>query len=431
MNENSIGRDAPGRTDLPSLPEPVNAAHLVEMAMRSVGNSGCVVELALAWTVTSRPYISGTRGLARWSGMGDQAVRQAVAQDRQVSRHGLIWTRTRGTSSATVEEREDMELRFQSNTRTGHRSYPSNYPPLVDQEALGDLALMEGRKELLRGNAVTSARISERAQEVLVNGMKTLSRLTELGCLREPGQILTMLDPGLDLWAEINGAKPQHVAVEPLGRRAWHLAVLSGLEDVTLSVSDIEGLLGLSKRGAQDLLARMTKANPLTVSKVREGRTFVYKINWASNFRWSGDFWDNAYDRANLRKARAARDKAVQETSARRGTPAGWIAFRLSTASPKRDEYLAENPIPEDADGAWRALVEAGDELALYEYLRAQEAEAGPVPSTPAVLVESAREGTSRSPLQRWPAQDSPASAAVSPELLAEMRKRVVAGLYA
>ena len=66
--------------------------------------------------------------------------------------------------------------------------------------------------------------------------------------------------------------------------------------------------------------------------------------------------------------------------------------------------------------------------MALYEYLRAQEAEAGPVPSTPKALVEKAKEGTSGSPLRRRPAQESLEAAVVSPEKLAEMRKRITAG---
>lgn len=115
---NSSGQDASGHVDL----DAVNSANLVEMATRSVGRSEVSIELALSWTTETRPYVSATRGLGRWAGMHDQAVREAVAQDGQVSQYGFIWTRTRGRSSATVEEREDMEIRFRSNTRTGHRS---------------------------------------------------------------------------------------------------------------------------------------------------------------------------------------------------------------------------------------------------------------------------------------------------------------------
>ncbi|MET9510784.1 hypothetical protein ABZX62_20380 [Streptomyces flavidovirens] len=398
----------------------MNTEHLVEMATRSVGCSEALMELALAWTITTRPYISGTRGLARWAGLTSRMVRETVGPTGGHSDSKLLWTRTRGVSSPTAEEREQMEIRFHSNTRTQGRSTSPKYFQ-APEAPMGDLALKEGRKELLEGNAPLSARISDRAQEVLVQGVKTLSRLTELNRTNELGQILTALDPGVDLWAEIDGEKPRSVALEPLGRRAWHLAVLCGLEDVVLSVADVEVLTGLSKRGAQALLTRMGKANALLVVKVRQGRSTAYEIRWASNYRMGGDWYEDVSLRDEIRKARAARDREVQATSARRGTPAGYLAYRLSTASPKRDEYLAANPLPEDADAGWAALVEAGDELEMYAHLRAQEAEAGPVPRTPKALVEKGPE---------WrPAQESLKAAVVDPEVLAAMRKRIISGV--
>ncbi|MGW2060434.1 hypothetical protein ACWCO9_07055 [Streptomyces sp. NPDC001937] len=412
----------------------MNASHLVEMATRSVGCSECVIELALAWTVTTRPYISGTRGLARWALTTDKAVRETVGQNGSTSEHGFLWTKSRGVASPTAEEREQMVIRYSSNTRTLNRSTSLKYfSPSLGQEGvgpLGDLVLKEGEEKGSKSNAVKSARISERAQEVLVKGMETLSELDEISTMGK-GQTLLMLDPGLDIWAEVQGDE-HRVAVPPLGRRAWHLAVLTGLNDVTLSVSDIEGLLGLSKRGVQVLLARMEAGNPVLVQKVRQGRTFVYEIRFASVLRAGGDYWDNAYDRDNIRKARAAKDRVIQEVSARRGTGAGYIAYLHGTANPKRAEYLERNPLPANADGAWRALVEAGDEQALYEHLREREVEAGPVPSTPEFLSAPTKnqvgQGVAFGKLRR-PARESLESAVVSQELLAEMRRRIVAGV--
>ncbi|MFJ3359556.1 hypothetical protein [Streptomyces anthocyanicus] len=233
---------------------------------------------------------------------------------------------------------------------------------------------------------MTTAAISGRAQEALARGMKTLSGLDTMKGLEAKADILRALDPSLDVWAEVHGDSPDFA----LGRRAWHLAVLSGMEDVVLSSQDIAELLGVAQKTVRDLLARMAKVNCLLVQKVRQGRSFVYEIRWAQVFRQDGEYWDDRVSRHEVRNSRAERDRKVQEASARRGTPAGYLAYRLSTASPKRDAYLEVNPLPADADKAWRALVEAGDELELYAYLRAQEAEAGAVPSTPAVLVEEA-----------------------------------------
>ncbi|MEU8556007.1 hypothetical protein AB0C80_18725 [Streptomyces anthocyanicus] len=421
MYSNSSGRDVSGRTDLQGSQERIEPAHLVEIAQRMACESQALTEAVMSWQLVTRPYLDGSRGIARWSGLSDKTVRETAGPEGGLSPFKLLWTRTRGHASATVEEREEMQLRFHSNTRTHYRSTsPKN---LQTPGTLGGaLALGEGEKKILEGNAVVSARIGQRAQEVLVNSMKTLATLTELTTLTEPGQVLAMLDPGLDVWSEVEEDNAVKSAVIPLGRRAWSLAVLCGLEDVVLSVSDIEELTGLSKRGVQALLARMVKADPVLVQKVRKGRSFEYAINWASRFRKSGDHWDDCFDRDLIRKARAAKDRVVQETSARRGTPAGYIAYRLSTASPKRDEYLTANPLPADADEAWRALVEAGDELALYEHLRAQEAEAGAVPSTPKALVEAKRRSEGP-PLRAQPAQ-------VDPEVLAAMRARISRRTY-
>ncbi|MGW5198616.1 hypothetical protein [Streptomyces spiralis] len=397
----------------------MNPAHLVDLAMRSVGRAEVLIEKALAWTAITRKYVSGTRGFARWTGTTDKVVREISGPTGGHSEFKFLWTTTRGVSSAVQEERDSMELRY-SDTRTENRSTSYELSNPLDQEPLGTLALDEIEVlKKIKSNAVLSARIGQRAQEVLVNGMKVVATLTELNRTTESGQVLTMLDPGLDLWAEVDDNNETKTAVPPLGRRAWSLAVLCGLQDVQLSVQDIEELTGLSKRGVQALLARMTMANLLLVRKIRQGRSFVYEINWASCFRMSGDWWDDAYDRDNIRKARAAKDRVVQDTSARRGTPAGYIAYLHSTANPRRDAYLKANPLPADADEAWRALVEAGGELALYEHLRAQEAEAGPVPSTPAVLAEEVKVGTSGSPLQAQPARE------VDPEALAAMKARL------
>ncbi|MFD9920629.1 hypothetical protein ACFWXR_14240 [[Kitasatospora] papulosa] len=417
-SQNSSGRDATGRTDLPASQDSVNPAHLVEIAQRAVGHSESLVEQVMAWQIVTRPYLDGTRGLARWSSLSDKTVRETAGPEGGLSEFKFFWTRTRGTASPTMEDREEMRLRFHSNCGGDYRS-TSPKTIQAPEGPLGDLALEEKLKKLMEGNAVVTAAISEKAQEVLVSGLETLSSLDTMKGLTQEARTLRALDASLDVWSEVQGPDAPEFA---LGRQAWKLAILSGLRDVTLSSGDIAGLLGLAPKSVRDLLARMTKAITGLVRKVRQGRSFVYEVRWAQVFDEMGDLYDERVTRHEVRNRRAAKDRAVQEASARRGTPAGFLAYRLSSAFPKRDEYLAANPLPQDADEAWRALVAAGDELAMYEHLRKQEAEAGPVPSTPAVLVKEAPE--------RRPAQESPESTVVPPELLVEMRRRIIADSY-
>ncbi len=368
----------------------VESQHLVDLALRSVGRPEVLTEKAIAWTVVTRPYISGTRGLARWSGVADKALRTLVGPNGQTSEHGYLWTRTRGVSSPTLEDREQMELRY-SDTRTQNRSTPLN---TLQPSSPSTLARSEGSHSPSMGNAVLSACISERAQRVLDEGMKHLSELVHApGHKNGWSHQLLMLDPGLDLWAEYEG--DFYMRDWSLGRRAWSLAVMCGLLDVTLSVADIEDLTGLSKRGVQALLKRMSEATKgLLVWKVRQGRNIVYEIKWASMFWKHGDpegnaWYEDCYDRDEVRQARAARDMEIQATSARRGTPAGYLAYLHSTSNAKRDQYLADHPLPDNASEEYRALVAEGDEMALWEYFREQEQEAGPVPASPEALSAS------------------------------------------
>ncbi|MGW3305914.1 hypothetical protein ACWDG9_04915 [Streptomyces sp. NPDC001073] len=398
----------------------MNSIHLVEMATRSVGRPETLIEHLMSWQLVTRPFLSGTRGIARWTNLSDKTVRETAGPEGGLSECEWIWTRTRGASSPTAEERDSMELRFHSN-RGGHYRSTSPKDLSTPSSLLGGLALKEGKEGSWWGNAVVTAAISERAKEALVNGLKTLSGLNTMSGMGQEARTLRALDPSLDVWSEVQGPDAPEFA---LGRQAWKLAVLTGLRDVTLSSTDIAELLGLAPKSVRDLLSRMTRALPCLVQKTRQGRSFVYEIAWAQVFNEAmGERYDDRVSRHEVRNRRADQDREVQATSARRGTPAGYLAYRLSTASPKRDAYLEANPLPADADGVWRALVEAGDEMALYEYLKAQEAEAGPVPSTPKALVEKT--------VERRPAQESLETAVVSPEKLAQMRARISAGTYA
>jgi hypothetical protein len=372
--------------------EKINSAHLVEMALRSVGRSEVLAELLLAFQVTCRPYLCGTRGLARWTGMWDHAVREAVGPDGGLSSSKLLWTRTRGASSPVAEEREDMEIRFHSNTRITHRSTSPKFSTSPDLE----LSKKEKKEGSWWGNAVMSARIGEGAQQALDQGVKTLTLLDSVKGMSWEARTLRALSPALDVWSEVRGPDAPDFA---LGRRAWHLALLCGLRDVTLSVADVQDLTGLTKRGSQDVLARMTQAIPMLVRKIRQGRSFVYEIAWTQVFDETGEYWDDRVGRTRVLARRTEQDRKVQETSARRGTAAGFLAYRLSSANPKRDEYLAANPLPEDADPVWVALIEEGDELRLGEYLLAKEVEAGPVPPSPEAL---------SAPVEAQPAEAAP-----------------------
>ncbi|MET9848898.1 hypothetical protein [Streptomyces ossamyceticus] len=434
---NSTVEHGSGRTDLQESPEgihsPVKAAHLVDLAQRSVGRQDVLCEMAIAWTAITRPYISGTRGFARWSGTTNASVREVAGPNGKTSKAGFLWTATRGVSSAIAEERDSMELTY-SDTRTQKRSTPYSPTPSSPGEDQGVLDVVEKEGKVERGNALLSARIPERAQKVLDDTLNVLAELNDLNRTTASGKVLVALDPGLDIWAEYEGEKPSYVAYPSIGRRAWMLAVLCGLRDVVLSMEDIAALTGLSKRGAQALVKRMDSSYLPLVWKVRQGRSFVYEIKWASCLGGeTEDYFEHAVLRDEVRKKRALRDLKVREESARRGTPAGFLAFRLSTASAKRDEYLAANPLPDNCLPEWRELVERGDEIELYEYLKAHEEAA---PASPAALEELAKTEAPEDPLTAFVRQQAEARRAqpatkdsgIDMTKLAAMRQRIAMG---
>jgi hypothetical protein len=386
--------------------------------------------MVLAWTTITRPYVSGTRGFARWSGNTTRSVREVTGPDGQTSKSGFLWTATRGTASALADERDSMELTY-SDSRTQGRStsYNLSLPRRGQEEALALEAL--ALKNSSSGNAPLSARIPERAQRVLDEGLKVLDKLNDMNGTTASGKILTMLDPGLDVWAEIEGEKPAYVAYEPLGRRAWSLAVFCGIQNVVLAVEDIESITGLSKRGVQVSLKRMTEANPLLVRKVRQGRSFLYEIAWFDVLHPAGEYFEQAVARDEIRRKRAAKDAVVQETSARRGTGPGYLAFLHSSANAKREQYLADNPLPDNCLPEWRELVERGDETELYEYLRAREEAA---PSSPEGLDALMATEAPESPLSAFVRKQAearktqPATKDSDLTKLTAMRQRILMG---
>jgi hypothetical protein len=99
QSPNSSGRDVSGRTDLQESRERVNPAHLVDLAVRSVGRSEVLIEKAVSWTAITRQYVSETRGFARWTGTTDKVVREITGPTGELSVFKFLWTTTRGVSS--------------------------------------------------------------------------------------------------------------------------------------------------------------------------------------------------------------------------------------------------------------------------------------------------------------------------------------------
>ncbi|MEU6181187.1 hypothetical protein [Streptomyces coeruleorubidus] len=408
---NSSGQIPPGRTDLQESSERVSGRHLNEIRERLLLQPEARREATIAWALETHSFLSGTRGIGRWCHMHKETVQQIAGPTGGTSDFKFLYTATRGRSSVIEEEREDLELRFNSLAgRTwsplgpsGYRQSSAQYLSEVPMPSGGwTLKVLEEGK-IQKGNGRIVAGIGEGLIEDLVLASEEIGKLKDWGTPRSWSyNLLTLLDPANDCWTE-----------EKLGKAAWHLAVLFAGQDILVTAKDLQYLLGLKERMVRYLLAHWEEQGFLVMEKV--GRTKVYTLLFHSVLSPEGCMYDGHLGDKTKLYAAMGRDAKERATAARRGTPEGAIAWRA--ANPRtRQAFLDE--LPEDADPVWRELVERGDEVEMYEHLVVQAEEAGSAPSTPAALVE-VKGRTSGSPLQTQPARE------VDPEALTAMKIRL------
>lgn len=419
----STDRDVPGRMDpqessvCDSSSRTVSGAHLNEIRDRLLLEPRARREAVIAWATETHSFLSGTRGIARWTDQHKETVQGIAGPTGALSRFRFLYTSTRGSSSVTEEEREDMRLRFNSLTGrswsplgpSGYRQYSAQYFTKTPMPSTPwTLSVLEEGK-IQRGNGRILAGIGEGLMEDLVVASEEIGELTDWGSAgSQTHRLLTLLDPANDCWTE-----------ERCGKAAWHLAVLFACQDILVTSKDLQTLLGVKERQVRNLLAQWTKEYLVIEEKV--GRVKVYTLSFFSVFSPEGRMYDGHLgDKTKLYRA-MGRDQRERDTAARRGTPEGIIAWRA--ANPRTRQAFLDD-LPEDADQVWRELVERGDEMELYDQLVTQAKEAGPVPSTPAPLDERPAQESLGRPSART-AEFMTQPEGVRQEQLAAMRRRV------
>jgi hypothetical protein len=401
----------------------VSGEHLNEIRDRLLVDPSSRSEARVALALEIHDFLSGTRGIARWTQSHKETVQEMAAKEGEVSEHRFLYTARRGSSSVSEDEREDMVLRFNSLAgrswsplaATGYRHSPAQYLSKFSMPSTpwALLALEEGK--IQRGNGRESATVVDGLMEDLVLASEEIGKLTEWGSPNSWSHtLLAILDPANDVWAEEN-----------LGKHAWHLALLFAVQDVVVTQQDLQVLLGLKDRMVRKLLDHWKNRPGLSlVQEEKVGRTKVYTLVFRSLLHPDGRmFCGHLGDKTRLYAA-MARDQKERATAARRGTPEGAIAWKA--ANPRTRQAFLDD-LPEDADPVWRELVERGDELELYDHLVAQAKEAGPIPRTPETCMVVM---TMEVSVEGRPAQGSLVAAVVDSEKLAAMRARVVAESY-
>jgi hypothetical protein len=382
-------------------------------------------EATIAWALETHDFLSGTRGISRWADLHKETVQQIAGPTGGTSEFKFLYTATRGRSSVIEEEREDMVLRFNSLAGrswtplgpSGYRSFAAQYlSKYFIPSGSWTLRILEDG-EPQRGNGRKTTGIgespldnAERLEEQLLLAQEKISSLTDWGMVRgDSWTLLTILDPANDSWTD-----------EQYGKHAWRLAVLFAGQDVVLTQKDVMALTGLAESPVRRLLKKWKEAYLVTEEKV--GRSKHFFFGFYSVLNPNGRMYDGHLGDKTKLYAAMARDQKERATAARRGTPEGAIAWKA--ANPRtRQAFLDE--LPEDAAQEWRELVEQGDELAMYEYLIEQAKEAGPVPDSPAALVQMAPQKPVAAPVVAVPRQREHEPVPVDPEVLAAMRARI------
>ncbi|WP_326755120.1 hypothetical protein OH738_10675 [Streptomyces hirsutus] len=409
-----IGRDVSGRTALRESSEKVSGHHLNEIRERLLLEPRALNEATIAWALEIHPFLSATRGIARWTGAHKETVQQIAGPTGGTSDFKFLYTASRGRSSVIEEEREDMQLRFNSLAGrswtplgpSGYRHYAAQYLSEVPIPSGAWAERILEEKDSQRSNGREIAGIREELVNDLVKTSEEFEKL-EGWDLDWSRTLLRILDPADDQWAEEGDYA--------WGKQAWRLAVLFGARDIFVTAKDLEALLGLKERQVRNLLNRWTEGLALAVEE-KVGRTKIYTLMFHSILHPDGMAYLGYTGRKNRMFAAMQRDTKERATAARRGTPEGAIAWKA--ANPRTRQAFLDD-LPEDADPVWRELVERGGELEMHDHLVAQAKEAGPVPSTPEVLVEEAAV---------QPAQESmEAPKPIDPEVLAAMRYRISA----
>ncbi|WP_328683172.1 hypothetical protein [Streptomyces sp. NBC_00343] len=362
--------------DLQEFPEDLDVVNAIRDLLLS--DPSAVQECRLAWALLDGP-VQGIRALSIASGLHQEQVWEITSShDGGLSPLGLVRTVERGTSWSS-EGREKG-------------SY-----------ALADTARLPHTKKTLYKNPPTPQG-GEGSKDQTIYRVRFASGIE-------------LLDPELDVWRR---------SKDELGSEGWRVAVITGLAPVAMTMAEWAELLQVSTAQARKLAGKFEKHGVAT--RTKQGRSVSMSLDWTPLIHVVQEDRELLLTRAkHLQNEHAEEQRRIQ-----RPLSFEEIEVRRRGKNPAQYAvYLQDAPSDDETPG------EARERMRLLHHLAGateadwrrwfeldEEPEPGIVPDTPEVLVEQVAESGK---LGR-PAQESLESAVVTPELLAEMRKRVIAG---
>ncbi|MET4646093.1 hypothetical protein ABID95_005850 [Streptomyces atratus] len=380
-SENSSGSSPSGHVDLDAM----------LAVLRD--HPEAVQECRIAFALLNGP-VRGLRGLEIASGLSDKQVWEITSSlDGGLSSFGLIRTVERGTSWTSEGREKGLYALADTDRENVTKKILYNNPPTpLGQEVLKDLKNLKDLK---------------RHRDVFPSGIA-----------------LKLLNPALDLW--------RRSKIE-LGSEGWRVAVITGLAPVEMSMVEWAELLQVTPANARKLAVKFETHGVAT--RTKQGRTVRIALDWSVLLRIAeeGDLEEAWTDRTRkLQNEHAGEQRRIQRPDSYGEIEVRRRSRKSAQYAAYLQDFLAEAESPEHrkdiekllhtlagaTEADWRRWMELG-----------VEPEPGLVPDSPAILVEKAKGGGISTPLQRQPARESLEPAVVSQELLAEMRRRIVAGV--
>jgi hypothetical protein len=196
--------------------------------------------------------LSGVRALEAASGLGRQTLLDTLPDQGAASEHGLIVGLSRGTFDYEHPEVGEYSFADLGKSDTGWIRNTFGRQGFISESRGGVVSPLSAVKDQVEPSQTGGA-------PDLAGVLRTAS--DRLG--RE--EVRLALDPSLDSWAPYGRDTPTRV-----GHRGWALALVLGLQDCELTLSQVQTLTGLSERQNRALVGHLETAG--LASRVRRGR---------------------------------------------------------------------------------------------------------------------------------------------------------------
>lgn len=330
---------APSHVDLGT--DSVNPSHPAYDVARALADGVVPIHearIAMAMAIADEP-LRGFRDIEKQSGITDDSILKVIPEAGEVTT--LLSCSNRGRFATEVEDRRVMDLRLRP------------YRPPVGH--YGSISSSTSNDQGFRSS----------------NDLKDLEDLGKKthGVRQMTGDVLDLLDPGLDLW---NNPTEGYADRQEFGDAGWALAVVTGMQRAELTLAQVAEITRVGERQARRIIAKLEHWN--WARRVREGRRVVVVVDFSM---MAHEEIKSSYVK-HVRASRKSRIHQVEGRVIKRlGSKIGWDMKEM-WQSRKVEIQMLRDWMAETGSNCWDRLLRIFErkctrwegEEALYEYFR-------------------------------------------------------------